>query len=65
MDHLQLYLESLTLEQLCDQNQYSYAMVLNAGITKKQIITGLLQKQTAYNKNVNEPGWVTKQMRIE
>jgi hypothetical protein len=53
MKHLEIYLESLTLESLCNQSpaDYPYEMILKAGISKRQIIDAMLTKQSRYLLN--------------
>ena len=50
MKYLEIYLESLTLQSLCEQESLPYEMCIKAGITKKLIIESMLKKQKPYMK---------------
>jgi len=49
MKELELYLESLTFAELCNQQGYNPEISKSAGITKKQIIESALKVQRVYN----------------
>jgi len=49
MKELELYLESLTFAELCNQQGYNLEISRSAGITKKQIIESALKVQRVYN----------------
>jgi hypothetical protein len=47
-----LYLEGLTLEEICKQNDYPYELIMKSGITKKAIIENMINKQKAWTKSL-------------